>query len=575
MVCPVRIPALTQVPCWFPASVSSSAFDGFGKANVLTGVLRAGLTIDTVEIEDKKQTAEFDPREWLAENAEEEVEQASHPCPVCNSSDREDVLLLCDGCDAAYHTYCIGLDDIPSGGWYCMECADTLERSDSHEVRRAGPRQSLTTPASRSRPFPRTRERMRRARRQARSLEWAGPWGQFAGRVYDALEIDLDNHEDDDTLAEFRVAQRRREREQNELRRWQQRINIASRLGAGEVFASSLPRSARQQLQHHPEPQAPAQESRDELRSWGAFERARRAEDSGSTQTTQKRRAPTASPTEPTQEPERKLKRPRTRKFLPVQSEASSSKSAPAPAERAGESASSSRPPEQEAPSFLSALLKEVGAGTPSDDENVKSYFSRGAPDATSPASSPAPSIHNSPRALSLTPPPLSNGRPGSPTLSLSSYIEPRYPRANYSPTRQSTSPTRQSSRGQSDTETKEKSPEPNTANTRTLEIRQPQPRRPQLGTAAGSMDASSAREQLSPEAKASINGMVRTALKPHWRANELTTEQYSTINRDVSRKLYEEIKNPAALNDDALKTWEKVASKEVARAVSSAKATA
>lgn len=456
-----------------------------------------------------------------------------------------------------------------------MECADTLERSDSHRVRRAGPRQSRTTPHNRSRPFPRTRERMRRARRQARSVEWAGPWGQFAGRVYDALDIDLDNHEDDDTLAEFRVAQRRREREHNELRRWQQRINIASRLGAGAVFASSLPRSTRQQLQHHPEPQLPVQESRDELRSWGAFERARKDDDPASSQPTRKRRAPTGSPAEPSQEPERKLKRPRTRRFLPAQSEASSSKSAPAPAERAGESSSSARPVEQEAPSFLSSLLKEVGAGTPSDDENVKGYFARGAPDATSPASSPAPSTHNSPRALSLTPPPLSNGRPGSPALSLSSYIEPRYPRANYSPTRQSISPTRQPSRDQSDTEKKEKSPEPNAGNMRTLEIRQPRPRRPQLETAAQSIDASSAREQLSPEAKANINGMVRTALKPHWRANELTTEQYSSINRDVSRKLYEEIKNPAALNDDALKTWEKVASKEVAQAVSGAKATA
>lgn len=463
-----------------------------------------------------------------------------------------------------------------------MECADTLERSDSHEIRRAGPRQSRTTSRATSRnvrrPFPRTRERMRRARRQARSLEWAGPWGQFAGRVYDALEIDLDNHEDDDALAEFRVAQRRREEQRNELQRWQQRINIANRLGAGEIFASSLPRSTRQQLQHHPETPPPVQETRDELRSWGAFERARLVEEPSPAQGSRKRRAPTASPIEPSQEPERKLKRPRTRRFPPAQGEASGSKSTPTPAESAGESASSSRPVEQDAPSFLSALLKEVGAGTPSsDDENVRGYFARSAPDATSPATSPAPSPHNSPRALSLTPPPpMSNGRPGSPTLSLSSYIEPRYPRANYSPTRQPTSPSRQSSRDQSDTERKrEKSPEASAVNMRTLEIRQPRPRRPQLETAARSMDASSAREQLSPEAKASINGIVRTALKPHWHAKELTTEQYSSINRDVSRKLYEEIKNPAALDDDAMKSWEMIASREVAQAVSGSKATA
>lgn len=425
---------------------------------------------------------------------------------------------------------------------------------------------------------------MRRARRQARSLEWAGPWGQFAGRVYDALEIDLDNDEDDDALAEFRVAQLRRERERAELQRWQQRINIANRLGAGDIFASSLPMATRQQLQHHPEPPVPVQETRDELMSWGALERARMAEGPAPSQNSRKRRAGTASPVEPNQEPERKLKRPRTRRFLPARGEASSSKAAaapvpaPAPAEGAAEPSSSSRPLEQEAPSFLSSLLKEVGVGTPSDDENVKNNFARAAPDAISPASSPAPSTHNSPRALSLTPPPMSNGRPGSPALSLSSYIEPRYPRANYSPTRQSHSPTRQgsspsrqSSRDHSDTERREKSPELITGPTRTLEIRQPRPRRPQLEEAARSIDASSAREQLSPEAKANINGIVRTALKPH--KQELTPEQYSAINRDVSRKFYGEIKNPVALDDDALKTWEQAASQEVAQAVAGSKA--
>ncbi|SPO01017.1 uncharacterized protein DNG_03765 [Cephalotrichum gorgonifer] len=546
----------------------------FRKLRVFDGI--SGSTIECVEIEEKKQVAEFDPHEWLAENGEDEAEEAAtHPCPVCNSSEREDVLLLCDGCDAAYHTYCIGLDEVPAGDWYCMECADTLEQSQGRGVRRANPRQRRTTAPSRSRsrPFPRTRERMRQARRQARALEWAGPWVQFTGRVYDALQIDLDNHEDDDALAEFRVAQLRREREAREVEIWQQRIDIANRLGAGEIFANSLPMSARQQLQHHPEPQPPVQQTRDEIRSWGALDRARIAEESSSSQNSRKRRAPTASPVEPSEEPERKLKRPRTRRFLPApasaQAEASGSNTAPAPADQAMEN--SSLPQLQEAPSFLSSLLKEVGVGTPSDDENVKSYLARAAPDATSPGSSPSPSVHNSPRALSLTPPPMCNGRPSSPPLSLSSYIEPRYPRANYSPTRQhSASPSRQSSRDrQSDIE---KSPEPNPGNTRTLEIRQPRPRRPQLEEAARSIDASSVRDQLSPEAKASISGIVRTALKPHWHAKELTTEQYSVINRDVSRKLYEEIKDPSALDGDGLKRWETVASNEVAQAVAEAK---
>ena len=27
------------------------------------------------------------------------------------------------GCDQAYHTYCVGLDAIPEGTWYCPECS--------------------------------------------------------------------------------------------------------------------------------------------------------------------------------------------------------------------------------------------------------------------------------------------------------------------------------------------------------------------------------------------------------------------------------------------------------------------
>jgi hypothetical protein len=62
-------------------------------------------------------------------------------------------------------------------------------------------------------------------------------------------------------------------------------------------------------------------------------------------------------------------------------------------------------------------------------------------------------------------------------------------------------------------------------------------------------------------------------ALKPHWHAQELTSEQYSNINRDVSRKLYEEMRDPASLDEEARKSWENIAAKEVARAVAETKA--
>ena len=581
----------------------------FGKKLFKLIDLFSGTAVESYEVKEKKQVAEFDSQQWLAENPEEQEPET--PCPVCNLSDREDVLLLCDGCEAAYHTYCIGLDHIPDGNWYCMECAHHLNQDTSREEpddRTHGQQAEAPRPPPRPRrprvPFtsrqsqfaiPRTRARLRRARRQARSLEWAGPWGRFAGRVYDALQIDLDNHEgDDDALQEFRRSQQRQAQEQREFERWQQRLHN-ERLGARDVFSGSIPRGALRQLQreqtsHLPQSQ-PVQESRDEILSWGALDRARRAEDSQSPGS-RKRRNPTASPTESNREPERKLKRPCTRRFLPAHNEASSSSSAPVPVAAPPTITASNQPVENgasngatngatngttngtangtthgtthgttngglsrspplpEAPSFLSALLREVEMNTPSDDENVKGIFARQGGDAMSPVTSPSLSAQ-SPRALSLTPPPLINSRPSSPPLS--SYIEPRYPPANYSPTR---APEPDHTRAEKN------GPQP-------LEIRHPRPRRPQqIVPPQRSAETSPARQALSPEAKASINGIVRSALKPHWHAKELTTEQYSAINRDVSRKLYEEIRDPSSLDDKAMKSWEKIATQEVARAV-------
>ena len=73
----------------------------------------------------------------------------------------------------------------------------------------------------------------------------------------------------------------------------------------------------------------------------------------------------------------------------------------------------------------------------------------------------------------------------------------------------------------------------------------------------------------MTQEEKKSINDIVKNALRPHWRAQKLTTEQYATINRDVSRKLYDEVKDAASLDDASKRTWEQRATQEVTQAVS------
>ncbi|XP_073073491.1 PHD and RING finger domain-containing protein 1 isoform X3 [Manis javanica] len=45
-------------------------------------------------------------------------------CEVCGRSNREDRLLLCDGCDAGYHMDCLEppLQEVPVDEWFCPEC---------------------------------------------------------------------------------------------------------------------------------------------------------------------------------------------------------------------------------------------------------------------------------------------------------------------------------------------------------------------------------------------------------------------------------------------------------------------
>lgn len=49
---------------------------------------------------------------------------AKYICLNCNRGDVEEAMLLCDGCDDSYHTFCLipPLNDIPRGDWRCPKC---------------------------------------------------------------------------------------------------------------------------------------------------------------------------------------------------------------------------------------------------------------------------------------------------------------------------------------------------------------------------------------------------------------------------------------------------------------------
>ncbi len=530
-----------------------------------------GTLVDTRVVQDKKQVAEFDIQAWADENIVEEEVQI--PCPVCNLADHEEVLLLCDGCDTPYHTHCIGLDDVPLGSWFCMECVDAL--GIENQARPDTPSHNQES-SGRLYYFPRTQASMRRARQRARSDEWQGAWGRIAGRIWDMLGVDLDYQDDDDTgmFEGLRRSQQLREQERIEHERWQQRLNIASRVGAREVFARNIPTV----LQGRPVPASrpPPQEPREVQMAWGAFEKARDMENRK-----RKSRSGTAEPSEPQPEPERKLKRPRTRRIPPQNGESSLSAANAAgsssnQADNTGSAASPSASSAADAaPSFLSSLLKEVEMSAPSDEESIRALYGHipGANDISSPVGSPS-------RASSITPPPNHSTRPSSPQMTLSSHIEPIYPPANYSPTRASSAnkPSRSSSPYKRGVRENRSSPETSDSEHRgrqngTSELRQPRPRRAAPIVVPKTENVSPSTSPLPLEVKENISNIVRTALHPHWKSSQLTTDQYIAINREISRKIYDQVHDPTAIGEEARHNWESLAKIEVDRAVAGLKA--
>ncbi|XP_008852616.1 PHD and RING finger domain-containing protein 1 isoform X2 [Nannospalax galili] len=70
-----------------------------------------------------------------AREDEEAEEEDPTFCEVCGRSDREDRLLLCDGCDAGYHMECLDppLQEVPVDEWFCPECV-TPGAASTHDT---------------------------------------------------------------------------------------------------------------------------------------------------------------------------------------------------------------------------------------------------------------------------------------------------------------------------------------------------------------------------------------------------------------------------------------------------------
>lgn len=55
----------------------------------------------------------------------------SFVCRMCGRGDDDEKLMLCDGCDDNYHTYCLlpPLADPPKSNWRCPKCVAEVSKN--------------------------------------------------------------------------------------------------------------------------------------------------------------------------------------------------------------------------------------------------------------------------------------------------------------------------------------------------------------------------------------------------------------------------------------------------------------
>ncbi|GFF32995.1 PHD and RING finger domain-containing protein C126.07c [Aspergillus udagawae] len=506
-----------------------------------------GPVISSYAVEDRVQVADVDPS-MVIDYVDDDLADFQ-PCLICGDADNEELLLLCDGCDAPSHTYCLGLDEVPSGPWYCSRCQTQRARALSPDTARPARTHERRTRRTRA------QQRRLQSRNQMNSLHWARVWQS----VWDHLNLDLDFPFDDDGATARAIQQQRREEaNQREFRAWQRRFEVAERQGGSNRFRDTAalldieaPRPSRPRVPREPTPEP---ESLEEMRAWNAFERAREIENNPSA--ARKRKEPTLSPSPEPTEPERKLKRPRTRRpqelaALALQNGESSRAAAQASARINAEGSSE--------PSFLQSLLKEVEeASNPSGSNShgpsapvsvaPTDHSSIGL---SSPSISPAPSNQSSPRLSSATPPPYPRSRPISP-IQLASPAEHSSP--PFSPI---VSPPG------SNNDVRETTPSH-------VGSSRPRSRIPRaaLRLTARSPESSPTRPGLSLAVKSDIQKLVGGSLKPYYRSKVVSKDQYTDINRTISRMLYELVGDAQTLDTETKNSFGKIAAEEVKKAI-------
>ncbi|KAL8897515.1 MAG: hypothetical protein Q9192_002542, partial [Flavoplaca navasiana] len=260
-------------------------------------------------VDNRIQVADIDPSMYIDELDED---PEFPPCPICDDDDNEELLLSCDGCGTDYHTYCVGLDDIPRMHWFCDPCTTQRAMESVNNNRNARRSHRLADRRTRA------QQRRERTRVQASHSGWARVWQS----VWDRLNIDLDFPFDDEPSGSQINHDGARDASQHrDVRQWERRLQIADRQGGANRFRETasalLDINEIRRVRALERPASPEPESQEELRAWNALEKAKVIRSDSNTNA-RKRKSPTASPSDVPHapEPERPFKRPRTRRNL-------------------------------------------------------------------------------------------------------------------------------------------------------------------------------------------------------------------------------------------------------------------
>lgn len=544
--CPICRASFNMVELCVQIGGKSARINDLNVANKIC----TGPMISSYPVQDKQQVADIDPSMIVEDDYIFEDDGSYDACMVCDEFGDSSQLMYCHSCEQLCHVFCAGLDRMPSrGAWYCQGCMENPEL--------------LTAAAQRG--LPRTpaayvNGRSRLPRRSGASDEWGRVWQSVRDRLHFDLEFPFED--DAQSTSESRSEMQRREQEE-----WNQRFDLARQMGAGNRFrivSDNMqfrhPSSTRSRhvnpVLHREAPVTPRNpESQEELRAWNQFEKAREqvAEVEGPPEGSSRRRKrksvdSSAEPEGANQpEPERKFKRPRTR--LPLDNGESSSAAAARPSMDQDtthpQSDAKDGNDSSAAPGFLQSLLRELEVDRYAEhDKEIAAPQPRRvivdracSPPNSSPGLSP---VYSTPHGMA-TPPPLTIRRTSSPQSDDEAQHSPTY--SPYSPVDDDVRQSR-----------------------RKLPLRSQG-----LTSPPRSKDSSPTRSSLSYSTKSELQRMVTAVLKPFYLRKEISKSDYTDINRDVSRLLYDSVGDAGAealASEDTRAKWQKMAADEVDNAI-------